>query len=371
MEHDAEMKNDDYLSYTTEFRQYDPRVGRWMSVDILLLPAESPFAAMSNNPVFFMDPLGASSEGYIKRANGRLDYDASVHSQADLDKNGSGDKYLGEEISGWITGENGDWYHIDGDRNGNISVVWYRDNVIVGDDGVSEDPQWCKDVIENFSNAPKKGDWMYSNPNNRDKNLYSRDQTFSIGGSGCAGGPSFTYHSVIISKSDYNLWGGKEGAFVTFDLGMSPSSGLNLGLGMNESHATMTGLKPTENPFSADFGTAIELSLAITYPSRLTAGPTFGYSSSRYQNRSFEQWSSGVTIGYGLKDKVFGNGFAIESYGSINASVGSMTIFWINKPVIYAHDSLRVANATNDSVLTAWKNKQSKSRLDSLHSLIK
>lgn len=58
MEHDAEIKNDDYLSYTTEFRQYDPRVGRWMSVDPIVKDWESPFAGFANNPIFYVDPSG-------------------------------------------------------------------------------------------------------------------------------------------------------------------------------------------------------------------------------------------------------------------------------------------------------------------------
>jgi RHS repeat-associated protein len=47
-------------SYTTEFRQYDPRLGRWKSLDPLMskYPMMSPYVAFNNNPVFFIDPLG-------------------------------------------------------------------------------------------------------------------------------------------------------------------------------------------------------------------------------------------------------------------------------------------------------------------------
>lgn len=50
-------------SYTTEFRQYDPRLGRWKSLDPLMkqFPWQSPYAAFDNNPVFFVDPYGLSS----------------------------------------------------------------------------------------------------------------------------------------------------------------------------------------------------------------------------------------------------------------------------------------------------------------------
>ncbi|MGJ8661630.1 MAG: T6SS effector amidase Tae4 family protein, partial [Bacteroidota bacterium] len=51
-------------SYTTEFRQYDPRLGRWKSLDPLMVkfPWMSPYVAFNNNPILFTDPLGLESE---------------------------------------------------------------------------------------------------------------------------------------------------------------------------------------------------------------------------------------------------------------------------------------------------------------------
>ncbi|MFT5860867.1 MAG: RHS repeat-associated protein [Flavobacteriaceae bacterium] len=50
-------------SYTTEFRQYDPRLGRWKSLDPLMasFPHMSPYVGFDNNPIFFIDPYGLSS----------------------------------------------------------------------------------------------------------------------------------------------------------------------------------------------------------------------------------------------------------------------------------------------------------------------
>lgn len=47
-------------SYTTEFRQYDPRLGRWMSLDPMMMSFanESPYCAFADNPVYFVDPYG-------------------------------------------------------------------------------------------------------------------------------------------------------------------------------------------------------------------------------------------------------------------------------------------------------------------------
>jgi RHS repeat-associated protein len=58
MEKDDEVHNGAGLSYTTEFRQYDPRFGRWMSKDPVTQPWESPYVSMGNNPILFIDPLG-------------------------------------------------------------------------------------------------------------------------------------------------------------------------------------------------------------------------------------------------------------------------------------------------------------------------
>ncbi len=58
-EHDDEVKGNGN-SYTTEFRQYDPRVGRWLSIDLLKAeyPMMSPYISFDNNPIYFVDPLG-------------------------------------------------------------------------------------------------------------------------------------------------------------------------------------------------------------------------------------------------------------------------------------------------------------------------
>lgn len=62
------MESEDNLrgennSYTTEFRQYDPQVGRWMSVDPKAekYPSWSSYAAFDDNPIKLTDPNGAQS----------------------------------------------------------------------------------------------------------------------------------------------------------------------------------------------------------------------------------------------------------------------------------------------------------------------
>ena len=59
MEKDDEVKGVGN-SYTTLFRAYDPRLGRWLSLDpkSVETPWQSPYAGMDNNPIRFNDPLG-------------------------------------------------------------------------------------------------------------------------------------------------------------------------------------------------------------------------------------------------------------------------------------------------------------------------
>jgi RHS repeat-associated protein len=64
MEYDSEVSGTGN-SYTTEFRQFDPRLGRWKSLDPLMhmFPWMSPYVAFDNNPVYYNDPLGLAAEG--------------------------------------------------------------------------------------------------------------------------------------------------------------------------------------------------------------------------------------------------------------------------------------------------------------------
>jgi len=45
-------------SYTTFFRQLDPRIGRWWSIDPVYKADQSPYVSMSNNPITRIDPKG-------------------------------------------------------------------------------------------------------------------------------------------------------------------------------------------------------------------------------------------------------------------------------------------------------------------------
>ncbi len=61
MEKDDEVKGQGN-SFTTQFRQYDPRLGRWLSLDPVVHPHMSPYNGFDNNPIYWADPSGADGE---------------------------------------------------------------------------------------------------------------------------------------------------------------------------------------------------------------------------------------------------------------------------------------------------------------------
>ncbi|MDB5258508.1 MAG: large protein [Chitinophagaceae bacterium] len=70
MEKDDEVKGAGN-SYTTEFRQYDSRLGRWLSLDPKMMEflSFSPYNAFNNNPVVYTDPDGSEIKGDIAYFN--------------------------------------------------------------------------------------------------------------------------------------------------------------------------------------------------------------------------------------------------------------------------------------------------------------
>jgi len=69
METDKEVTGSAGNSYTTQFRQYDPRLGRWKSLDPLAgkYASLTPFSGMDNNPIALTDPLGLKPGGRLKK----------------------------------------------------------------------------------------------------------------------------------------------------------------------------------------------------------------------------------------------------------------------------------------------------------------
>ncbi|MEY4861849.1 MAG: hypothetical protein RL059_1553, partial [Bacteroidota bacterium] len=76
-EKDNEFKGEGN-SYTTEFRQLDPRLGRWLSVDPVFQPWQSSYCSMDNNPIMLIDQLGLESQNWVKGSNNRIRWDSKI-----------------------------------------------------------------------------------------------------------------------------------------------------------------------------------------------------------------------------------------------------------------------------------------------------
>nr|WP_288837202.1 RHS repeat-associated core domain-containing protein [uncultured Flavobacterium sp.] len=127
MEKNAEMYGEGN-EYSTEFRQYDPRLGRWMSLDPLMAdyPSMSPYVAFNDNPVYFVDPLGleggkgrrAERKGHRAASRNRKRKEAKANEAAEREHQGHKGKI--DEIE--VTAKNGstkmgkkkitDWGHL-------------------------------------------------------------------------------------------------------------------------------------------------------------------------------------------------------------------------------------------------------------------
>jgi RHS repeat-associated protein len=125
-ERDDEVKGSGN-SYTTEFRQLDPRLGRWLTIDpkATSMPWQSPYCSMDNNPIWFNDQLGDSvgiDETFQK------DH-AKMKAMEEMVKSKEGRDFLakyakkGQTIAGYTFKKDGE-YHKKG-----LDLIFKRDNL--------------------------------------------------------------------------------------------------------------------------------------------------------------------------------------------------------------------------------------------------
>jgi RHS repeat-associated protein len=75
MEADKQIKGE-RNSYTTEFRQYDPRVARWLSLDPITHYDFSPYNAFDNSPIYWIDRTGSNStppDNFLIKKDGSME----------------------------------------------------------------------------------------------------------------------------------------------------------------------------------------------------------------------------------------------------------------------------------------------------------
>jgi len=66
-------------SYTTPFRQYDARIGRWLTMDPITHPWQGAYVAFNDNPIYYKDPSGLSGEGGDDKNTGTTNSGGTTH----------------------------------------------------------------------------------------------------------------------------------------------------------------------------------------------------------------------------------------------------------------------------------------------------
>jgi len=97
MENDDEVKGEGNSS-TTEYRQLDTRLGRWLSIDPLTKSFSylSPFNAFNNNPIRLGDITGMAPDDFVKRKDGSIYWDKKAISKKTTK---AGETYLGKTLT--------------------------------------------------------------------------------------------------------------------------------------------------------------------------------------------------------------------------------------------------------------------------------
>jgi RHS repeat-associated protein len=163
MEMDKEPKGGAGLSYTTEFRQYDPRVGRWFSPDEVVKVFESPYAGMASNPILYADPSGLDATDWVEKG-GKVYFDENIHSQDDC-KNG--EKYMGKTVE-HIAIYNfehggGQGYWANGNSDGSITVYKQLPELVCEGGEIAEMEARVREEVAKEKAAYDEAEARYSN----------------------------------------------------------------------------------------------------------------------------------------------------------------------------------------------------------------
>ncbi len=105
MERDDEVKGSGN-HYTTLFRQYDPRLGRWFSIDPVVHPFSSPYVAFSNRPITNTDPFGDCDDcpNEAEALQAKTEAGNVSHGEVWKDKNGNTMEF--DQDLGWLPSGN-------------------------------------------------------------------------------------------------------------------------------------------------------------------------------------------------------------------------------------------------------------------------
>ncbi|MDA9328727.1 hypothetical protein N9Q76_01225 [Flavobacteriales bacterium] len=123
-EKDNEISGDG-SSYTTQFRQLDPRLGRWMAPDPVFQPWQSPYTSMDNNPIGLNDVMGL-------KAGDKVEVDGKQYTEGQESKeNSSGNSLMNVFHRGGFKNVEGTKSKVYTDDNGDKYIVNYRGGAAV------------------------------------------------------------------------------------------------------------------------------------------------------------------------------------------------------------------------------------------------
>jgi len=117
MEKDDEMHGATGTSYDFGARLYDPKVGRWLSIDPLAskYPSQSPYNFVGNNPVLFVDCDGMDYGIYIDHNNKTIVIRANVyHTSRDAERTQAA-------VNHWNTAGDGFVYQVTDPTSGKVT----------------------------------------------------------------------------------------------------------------------------------------------------------------------------------------------------------------------------------------------------------
>jgi RHS repeat-associated protein len=137
-------------SFSTEFRQYDPRLGKWLSLDPLMeqFAWMSPFVGYDNNPILYVDPYGLESttEGDEKKKDGDKKGAEKENKDSYIDKDG---KLIPDKLGLPDNPEEGKTYKGSNGKNySKIDGTW---------NGTTEDAEVHKGTSKEKKNDSYKG----------------------------------------------------------------------------------------------------------------------------------------------------------------------------------------------------------------------
>jgi RHS repeat-associated protein len=206
------MEKDDELagegnSYTTHFRQYDSRIGKWLSVDpkYSSFASSSPYLSFNGNPILYSDILGDSS--VVDRSGYMTHYDPED-----------------EDLRIFMPDQDGNLYHI-GDLGGEVCSDMWFENLLNENARIAEE-LWdpgiplfpAMNIIREKSfkgRVRKEGEWDYKYRSPSNMNKYTKEMPLHLlgvsfyrsdtdNGSGDLAGTLFIYGNDIGRPEDLN-----------------------------------------------------------------------------------------------------------------------------------------------------------------------